>query len=60
MIIEKYYSDNKFGLCLDLRTTEDNTLHWSGKALQNTKDGIQLAITKESGGGGGRGGERTL
>jgi hypothetical protein len=47
----KYYDDDKFALWLDLRTTEDNTLHGSGKALQNTKDGIQLAITKDSGKG---------
>ena len=45
--IDKYYGDaDHFGLWVDLRTTEDNTLHGSGRALQNTKDGIQLAITK--------------
>lgn len=48
MNIEKYYGDtNHYGLWLDLRTTEDNSLHGSGRALQNTKDGIQLAITKD-------------
>ena len=48
LTMEKYYGDaNCFGLWIDLRTTEDNTLHGSGKALQNTKDGIQLAITKD-------------
>ena len=48
MNIEKYYGDkNHYGLWIDLRTTEDNRLHGSGKALQNTKDGIQLAITKD-------------
>ena len=47
LTLEKYYGDdNKFGLWLDLRSTEDNTLHGSGKSIQNTKDGIQLAITK--------------
>ena len=47
LTMEKYYGDdNKFGLWLDMRSTEDNTLHGSGKSLQNTKDGIQLAITK--------------
>jgi|GEM_PF-2949933 len=47
MNIEKYYGDdNHYALWLDLRTTEDNTLHGSGRALQNTKDGIQLEITK--------------
>ena len=47
MNIENYYGDkNHYALWLDLRTTEDNELHGSGKALQNTKDGIQLEITK--------------
>jgi hypothetical protein len=36
MDIMKYYDDDKFTLWLDLRTTEDNALHGSGKALQNT------------------------
>ena len=48
MDLEKYYGeDNHYGLWLDLRTTEDNKLHGSGKALQNTKDGIQIALTKD-------------
>jgi uncharacterized protein YegL len=51
MDMMKYYDGDKFGLWLDQRTTEDNTLQGSGKALQNTKDGIQLAITKNSGKG---------
>ena len=29
------------------RSTEDNELHGSGRALQNTKDGIQLKIIKD-------------
>jgi hypothetical protein len=51
--MEKYYEDdNHFALWLDLiRTTEDNTLHGSGKALIKTKDGIQLTIKKEAGKG---------
>jgi hypothetical protein len=45
MNMEKYYGDdNHFALWLDLRTTEYNTLHGSGKALINTNDGIQLTI----------------
>ena len=48
MDIEKFYGDkNHYGLWLDLRTTEDNRLHGSGKTLENTKDGIQLEITKD-------------
>jgi hypothetical protein len=30
MTIQKYYGDNKYALWLDLRTTEDNTVHGSG------------------------------
>ena len=49
MNIEKYFGDkNHYALWIDLRTTEDNFLHGSGKALQNTKDGIQLEITKDN------------
>jgi hypothetical protein len=51
MNMMKYHNDDQFALWLDLRTTEDNTLPGSGKALQNTKDGIKLAITKDSGKG---------
>ena len=51
MTMEKFYADNKFCLWVDLRTIHDNNLHGSGKALKNTKDGIQLAITKEAGKG---------
>jgi hypothetical protein len=51
MTMSKYYSDNKYALWLDLRIMEEHFLHGSGKALQNTKDGIQLAITKEAGKG---------
>ena len=51
MTMEKFYGENKFCLFLDLRTTQDNVLHGSGKTLENTKDGIQLAITKKSGKG---------
>lgn len=52
MTIEKYYGNDKgFGLWLDFRSTEDNSLHGSGTKLQNTKDGIQLSFKKKSGEG---------
>ena len=47
---KKYYGKG-FGLWIDCRTTEDNTLHGSGLKLQNTKDGIQLHLKKKSGEG---------
>ena len=46
MNLEKYYTNNNFGLWIDLRTTEDNTLHGSGRKLNNTKDGIQISVNK--------------
>ncbi len=42
--LEKYHAENKFGLWIDLRTTDDNMLHGTGRKLQNTQDGIQLAM----------------
>ena len=46
-----YYTKDKYALWLDLRTTEDNSLHGSGKKLQNTKDGIQLFMRLKKGTG---------
>ena len=46
--IENYYTKNNFGLWIDLRTTEDNDLHGSGRKLQNTKDGIQISFNKDN------------
>ena len=52
MDIEKYYgAGHGYGLWIDFRTTDDNTLHGSGTKLQNTKDGIQLSFKKKSGEG---------
>jgi len=52
MDIVKYYgSKNHYGLWIDFRTTEDNSIHGSGTKLQNTKDGIQLSIKKKTGEG---------
>jgi hypothetical protein len=42
----KFYGNDKFGLWVDLRSTEDLNLHGSGLRLVNTTDGIQLAITR--------------
>ena len=46
--IASYYTD-KYALWLDFRTIDDNRLHGSGRALQNTSEGIRLQITKEAG-----------
>jgi hypothetical protein len=36
-------------LWLDLRTTDDNTLHGSGRRVENASEGITIQITKEQG-----------
>ena len=45
--IASYYTD-KYALCLDFRTIDDNRLHGSGRQLENTSEGIQLQITKKA------------
>ena len=45
--IASYYT-NKYALWLDFRTTDDNTLHGSGRRLENTSEGIRLQITKKA------------
>ena len=40
----RFYTEDKFGMFIDLRSTDDNTLHGSGLRLVNTKDGVQLEI----------------
>jgi len=47
MNVSDFY-DKHFGLWIDLRWTEDNQLHWTGLPLSNTKDGVQLAIQRDS------------
>ena len=42
----KFYTGDKFGLFIDLRSMQDNTLHGSGLRLMNTEDGVQLEITR--------------
>ena len=51
MTIEKFYgSGSGYGLWIDFRTTEDNSLHGNGTHLQNTKDGIQISFKKSDSG----------
>ena len=42
------YCTDKYALWLDFRTIDDNTLHRSGRRLENTSEGIQLQITKKA------------
>ena len=45
--ISSYYTD-KYALWLDFRTIDDNSLHSSGRRLENTSEGIRLQITKKA------------
>lgn len=49
--IRLYYCENKFALWTDLRSTEDNNLHGTGK-IHNAKNVIKMEITKKNQGAG--------
>lgn len=46
--LEKYLTNN-YALWLDLRSTDDNTLHGSGRRVENASEGITIQIAKEAG-----------
>ena len=52
MTLAKYLAGNKFGLCIDLRSMADNTMHGNGQRLVNTQDGVQLEIERKASGSG--------
>lgn len=52
MNLTKFYSDDKFGLLIDLRSMADQSLHGSGTRLVNTKDGVQLELERNASGSG--------
>ena len=42
----KYYTENKFGLLIDLRSMVDQTMHRSGKKLVDVQNGVFLEIKR--------------
>ena len=48
----KSYTENKFGLMIDLRSMADHSMHGSGTRLVNTKDGVQLKLERNASGSG--------
>ena len=48
----KFYTKNKFGLMIDLRSIADHSKHGSGTRLVNTKDGVQLELERKVSGSG--------
>ena len=52
MTLEKYYTKNKFGLLIDLRSMASQEMHGSGIRLVNSTNGIQLEIERDAKGTG--------
>ena len=42
------YLTSKYGLWLDLRSTDDNFLHGTGRRIENASEGITIQVTKEA------------
>ena len=52
MTLEKFFTKNKFGLLIDLRSMASQEMHGSGTRLVNTTDGVQLEIERDKNGTG--------
>ena len=46
MTLEKFFTKNKFGLLVDLRSMASQEMHGSGTRLVDTTDGVQLEIER--------------
>ena len=42
------YLTDKYALCLDFRTIDENTLHGTGRRIENALEGITLQIKKKA------------
>ena len=49
MALKKFYTDNKFGLLIDLRSMPDHAMHGSSMRLVNGTDGVQLELMRNTG-----------
>ena len=52
MNLKKFYTDNKFGPFIDLRSMADEEMHCSGTRLVNTTDCVQLENERKNSGSG--------
>ena len=52
MNLEKFYTGDKFGLLIDLRSMASQEMHGSGTRLVNSTDGVQLEIERDAKGSG--------
>ena len=46
MNLQKFYTGNKFGLLIDLRSMNSQEIHGSGTRIVNSTDGVQLEIER--------------
>ena len=52
MNLANFYTGDKFGLVIDMRTMADQSMHGSGKRIANSTDGVQLEIERKAEGSG--------
>jgi len=52
MDTKKFYTGDKFGLVIDMRTTRDPTMHGGGKHVKGSTEGVQLEIDRKAKGSG--------
>ena len=52
MTLQKLFTEDKFGLLIDLRSMASQEIHGSGTRLVNTTDGVQLEIKRDGTGSG--------
>ena len=48
MTMKKFYTEDKFGLVIDLRSMDSHDNHGSGKKLTTTNEGVQLTIERSA------------
>jgi len=48
MMLQKFYTGDRFELLIDLHSMADQTMHGSSTQLMNTTDGIQLEIERKT------------
>ena len=52
MNLQKFYTQNKFGLLIDLHSMESQKMHCSGTRIVNSTDSVQLEIERDAKGSG--------
>ena len=48
MNLQKFYTGDKFGLLIDLRSLESQKMHGSDTRIVNSTDGVQLEIERDA------------